>query len=293
MGTRRRTRAQGAADPFRSLLLEALHVRIPGAEALSLMLHRHLDETVRVAEHAHPWCQAIVYLTGAGRQWIEGVTHDIDPGSLVVLPPKVRHSFQRTSRSLPLCLLVDFRWDRVSGLDPAVRRLASAELEQVRAELAQLLRWEGGGVSAGGRLRHLQSAAVVLRLLSVALETAGWVAPAPRPRSGTPRSGLREWAESVPLDAPLGQTAERSGYHPDHLNRLLRSETGRTLGQLRAARRLEEARRLLGLGWRVGAVAASVGMPDQNYFARWFRQRTGQTPTAYRNRTSGERSVEL
>jgi AraC family transcriptional activator of pobA len=32
----------------------------------------------------------------------------------------------------------------------------------------------------------------------------------------------------------------------------------------------------------VGDVAEAVGMLDQNYFARWFRQQTGRVPSAWR-----------
>lgn len=272
---------------FRSLLLEELHVRLPGAEALSLMLHRHLEETASVSQHAHPWCQAIVYLTGTGRQWVEGEDHEVVPGSLVVLPPRVRHAFRRTSPQRPLCLLVDFRWDRSRRAEAAVRKLAPAELARLRADLSELMRWEGGGRGAGsGRLRHLQSAAAVLRVLAVALESAGWVEPPPRVtalhRGAAP---LADWLASAPLDTPTTELARRSGYHRDHLNRLVRRDTGRTLGQLRSDRRLDEARRLLDAGWKVGAVASAVGIDDQNYFARWFRKTTGDTPTAYRARS--------
>ena len=48
--------------------------------------------------------------------------------------------------------------------------------------------------------------------------------------------------------------------------------------------RLEEASDLLSQPNAViGEVAAAIGYLDQNYFSRWFRQQTGQTPTEWRS----------
>jgi AraC family L-rhamnose operon transcriptional activator RhaR len=270
-----------AAAPYSSLLLERLRLRMPGAEVLSLTLHRHLEETESVVEHRHAFAQAIIYLTGAGHQTIEGKPHEIGAGSLVMLPPRVKHAFRRGSSRRPLCLVVDFRWARARRAKPAVLKLASGEMDRLRGDLAELTRREGAG---GGRLRNLQSAAAVLRVLAIALEAAGWAenTAAPAHPSPNPPDALSVWLRDFPPEVGLAELARRSGYHRDHLNRLARRETGLTLGQLRARRRLEEARRLLTAGWKVGAVATAAGFPDQNYFARWFRRQTGTTPTRWR-----------
>ena len=68
----------------------------------------------------------------------------------------------------------------------------------------------------------------------------------------------------------------------DHLNRVLKRESGMTAGQMLAGARLGEAKELLKREMMVGDVAERVGMLDQNYFARWFKGQTGVTPTAWR-----------
>jgi AraC family L-rhamnose operon transcriptional activator RhaR len=80
---------------------------------------------------------------------------------------------------------------------------------------------------------------------------------------------------------------QRSGYQRDHLNRLVKRETGLTLGQLRMQRRLARAKELLAQGIRVADVAEAVGVLDQNYFARWFRRQTGQPPSRWSRRRLG------
>ena len=48
-------------------------------------------------------------------------------------------------------------------------------------------------------------------------------------------------------------------------------------------RESDEATRLLrGSDRSIGDIATLVGMDDQNYFTRWFRKQTGQTPSRWR-----------
>ena len=69
----------------------------------------------------------------------------------------------------------------------------------------------------------------------------------------------------------------------DHLNRQLRAEIGTTVGGLLNRLRLEEVTRALRTTGRgIGEISSAIGMDDQNYFARWFRKQTGQTPTHWR-----------
>tara|TARA_R110002096_G_scaffold16641_1_gene56748 strand:+ start:1270 stop:1677 length:408 start_codon:yes stop_codon:yes gene_type:complete len=78
--------------------------------------------------------------------------------------------------------------------------------------------------------------------------------------------------------------ATRQGKSIDHINRQLKRESGVTIGQLLASARLEKAcDRLRDPKAVIGDVAEAVGYLDQNYFARWFRQQTGQSPTQWRS----------
>ncbi|HEY1793980.1 MAG TPA: AraC family transcriptional regulator [Opitutaceae bacterium] len=268
---------------FRSLLIDRADIRVHGLRITTFALHRHLPAHYEIELHHHRWSQAILYLSGQGRQLFRNGAAEIRAGALVVLPPGASHGFQRATDRAPLCLTVDFKL-RGERLHPAaVCTLDRSELLVVRQNLARLLNLQAG---AGGDL-HLESAAVILQLLITMLRAAGWLEGLRPPSGAAKGQAIGRLLTKIDPTADLVSIVQRSGYHRDHLNRLLKKETGLTLGQLRAQQRLAKAKDLLASGVKVGNAAAAVGMPDQSYFARWFRRQTGQRPSRWSRRGPG------
>lgn len=265
---------------FRSLLIDRADIRMRGLRIMTFALHRHLPKHLTIESHRHRWSQVILYLSGQGRQLFRDGAAEVKAGALVVLPPGAAHGFQRTAERPPLCLMIDFRL-RGERLHPvAVRQLNRSELLQIRQNLARLLNLQAG---AGGMLRW-ESATVILQLLITMLRAADWL-ERPRPPAGTGKGqAIHRLLAQIGPTAALENIVQRSGYHRDHLNRLLKKETGLTLGQIRAQQRLAQAKELLSRGVQVGSAAAMVGLPDQSYFARWFRRQTGQPPSQWSRR---------
>ena len=79
----------------------------------------------------------------------------------------------------------------------------------------------------------------------------------------------------------LSRVSELLKFQRDHLNRLLKKESGLTFSQIRSQLRLKKAQGMLIKGSSVGDVSLAVGMNDQNYFARWFRSQVGLSPTEW------------
>ena len=100
--------------------------------------------------------------------------------------------------------------------------------------------------------------------------------PAPAP------SLFEKLRDHVRAPAPLGKIARDLGYHPDHLTRKLKRESGLGLRTLRDRNRLEAAQAALRSAASITAAATQCDFDDPNYFARWFRRQTGQTPSAWR-----------
>lgn len=266
---------------FRSLLIDRANVRIPGLTIMSLQLHRHLGEHASVEPHHHRWCQALLYLSSRGCQLVNGVEVRVEPGTLILLPPGAAHAFQRSDGRAPLCLVIDFRVKSALGPEFAVCSLNRSALAEVRHNLAQLIRLRGTGAVA----LEWEGAALVLQMLLLLLRVGGWLstaAPAMPVRDSAP--GLQRLLTDIPLEGSLVEVVRRSGYQRDHLNRLVKRETGLSLGQYRARERLARAKDMLAKGVSVAATASAVGLPDQGYFARWFRRQTGQSPSRWAQR---------
>lgn len=268
---------------FRSLLIDQTDIRMPGLHVLAFAVHRHLPEHVSIEPHRHRWCQVILYLGGQGQQRFASGDVRVEPGTLVVMPPGVMHAFQRSTARTPLCLMIDFRLEGAKRNPTAVCTLNRSETSQVRQHLARLIKLQAG---ASGVLRW-ESAVVILQLLITLLRSANWLERVPAPEGGGGGSVLARLLSTVESATPLWKIVQRSGYHRDHLNRLVKKETGLTLGQYRTRQRLAKAKELLSQGIQVADVGEAVGMLDQSYFARWFRRQTGQMPSRWHKRISG------
>ena len=259
---------------FRDLLWTRLNARAGSAAVLRLELHRHLPETAKLGTHFHPHWQALLYLSGHGVQQIGRSHHPISTGSLVILPPGVRHSFWREAGQPPLCLMLDFRAPWPKRI--AVRSLAAVEIARVRSVLADMAR-----LNDDKRMPdQIGRASLALRLLAQITEASGWY---PRSVHHSAMTVLHQVQKHLENAAAPKAVAAALGYHPDYLSRLVRAETGLGLGGLAARVRLQRAQKFLREHELVRDAAAAAGFLDQNYFSRWFKKQTGQTPLAWKS----------
>ena len=260
---------------FQTLLTTRVHVRIPGMHIHTFAVHRHRPTQLSVEPHSHGWSQAILYIGGTGSQSFGDSIVTVEPGTLLVFPPDLVHGFQRTANRLPLCLMIDFYLKGARGKAPAVYKMNRSELVQVRQQLAYLLKLR----SRASDVLNWESASVALQLLISLLRVAGWLRQVPELVHDLGDTGIHRLLSSMDVTVPLQQIVQQSGYQRDHLNRLVKKETGLSLGQFRTRQRLIKAKELLSHGIRVANVADAIGIPDQSYFSRWFRQQTGRVPS--------------
>lgn len=231
--------------------------------------------------HEHRYHQWILYLTGNGEQVCGEAVVPVGGGSWVFLPRNVAHGFRRLRPRPPLILVLDFTSSLRSGFRHG--RLTDRAHGDVRSWLHALsaIRDESGESVEAER------EAIAWAILAVALNA---ISGAP-PRGG--RVKVLSWRIERLLREPeavcwsAAEVAGRMGWQRDYLNRRLKEETGRSLRQWRYAERLRRAQEALRGGQSSAAAATASGFDDPNYFSRWFRQQTGQSPSQFRRTASG------
>ncbi|MEZ0390130.1 MAG: helix-turn-helix domain-containing protein, partial [Verrucomicrobium sp.] len=258
-------------------------LQMPGIKVMRLRINRHLPEA-RWSEHSHDHDQILVYLMGRGQQKIEGALYPARPGTVIHVPPGQSHAFDQQASRPPLCLVLDVELGTGRGTAHICDHLTADQLAETKSRLSTLFRHP----QIEKREMSFRVAAVVLDILDMALKSIGWLVPVNR-FSAARHYSLAKRVErlletSDGADVSLEDIARQSGYQQDHLNRLLRTECGLTLGQLRSRIRLKKAVALIEANRPIQEVGEKVGILDPNYFARWFRQQTGVTPSAWRRK---------
>jgi AraC-like DNA-binding protein len=78
--------------------------------------------------------------------------------------------------------------------------------------------------------------------------------------------------------------AERLSIHVNHLNKVLKENTGKTTTELISSRVTNEAKILLKeTHWNISEIAYSLGFEELAHFSNFFKKQTTLTPVAFRN----------
>lgn len=266
---------------YRPILLQNLAVAVPGVRVRQLRLNQHTPEAVWTP-HTHDHGQLLLYLKGRGRQNIDGKVHECRPGTVMYLAPGASHGFARELVKPPLVLVMDVDLEITRSTPHPCAQMPDADLTRVRGSVTRLFQIR--------QVEHRESVvlvgSIVLEILDRALLAVGWLKPFNR-YGDAKLMNTTKFVERVldRMDGPsvgLEQIAARSGYQMDHLNRRLKAECGLTLGQLRSRHRLKRAQQYIQQGLPIQTVGERVGILDNNYFSRWFRQQTGMSPSAWK-----------
>ena len=246
------------------LLVQKIEIHALDFVLRKLQLNRHRE--AEVAPHGHAYAQLILYLSGEGVQTVNGRRRRARAGDLFVIPPHVPHGSFVAGRSRPLCLVLDYELEDAGRVRSAHRTLSPATLNELHALLSRVPR--------KGRLT-LADYPAILAVVARLLDHSPVAAP-PVPTL------FEKLCDHVRAPASFGKIARDLGYHPDHLTRKLKRESGLGLRALRDRVRLESAQAALHGKMTVAEAAARAGFDDPNYFSRWFRRQTGRTPSAWR-----------
>jgi AraC family transcriptional activator of pobA len=257
-----------------------------------------------IGSHTHPGLyQLVFFLEGGAQVALDEARVKVGSPAAVAIPPGVVHAFRFEPGThgyvVTLAEAMLFDSSRQSGplfdqtlfRRPTLLRLdATGEGTRQLAHLLDHLQAEFRGAQAG-RMQMVEWLAwsVLMLLVRHQLSVAGTANPAERARSElfSRFRGLVEvhYAQHWTVAQYAGQlhTTEST------LNRVVREVAGCSAFELVQDRLVLEARRKLTyIAAPVSRLAYELGFQDPAYFCRFFRKRTGMTPSAFRRRRARE-----
>ncbi|MBB5036546.1 helix-turn-helix domain-containing protein [Prosthecobacter dejongeii] len=254
------------------------------------------QEPQRLIPHFHDFFQLFL-IQGPARLMHDFREYDVTGITLFFLSPGQVHTIYPRSNSMrgtvasftqaffdhqlpPPSMLVELPFFFASGAPPwfSVEKRKAARLMGLFGDLQR--EYDGG---QRGVMEVLRSLLRILLIEASRIETVG------QPVKEATRAALlarqfqlalehhfREWQALAPYAKQLGITV-------NHLNDVIREETGHAAGELIRHRRLLDAKRLLlHSDLSVSEIGYQIGFQDPSYFSRFFRRYAGATPADFR-----------
>ncbi|MER6788480.1 helix-turn-helix transcriptional regulator [Streptomyces sp. NPDC000658] len=270
-----------------------------GVEVLSLADLRHRVPGERLAVPRRPdFHHLITPAAGTLRHTVDFTAYALEPGSwLWVRPGQVQQWDDLTDVEGALIL---FRQDFLDPATTAGARVEDPHAPVLRRPLsdddAEALRLAADHLAAEfhalGRLPLEVHTAALRHLLAVlVLRLAHLTAPvgASAPEPDTTYLRFRDAVEKdFARTRRVEDYAEALGYSPRTLSRAALASTGLGAKEFIDRRVVLEAKRLLAHSDQTAArIAGRLGFSSATHFSKYFHQRTGQTPIAFRDTVRG------
>lgn len=250
----------------------------PGLELISRGRHVH-----HYHHHLHDPLEITWVLSGSADVTYCNHTWDVDGGDAFLIAPRELHAggsrrdalFSFVSLHVPEKILPAIAACR--GLDLAtLPRVATRT--SVRPLLDTLVRKLQEATSPGEQIRALADT------LTGYLATDAGATLMPRPDVESHRAVRRIRLildRAYETEVHVAELADAVHLHERYLISLFKTITGIPPHQYLIARRLEQARLMVGACLPLSAVAAATGFTDQSHLTRHFKRTFGVTPGAY------------
>lgn len=233
----------------------------------------------------------LIFIRRGGVKWIiEDVSHTLNRGNLVIVPPGVRHHGFSTTRRMVLGSI------HVNVTLPGGQNVFDVLIPPPLRLVQPGTRLDGYLRDVVGEFDRTDDADAQLTMPSwarlVVLELIRYDAAQgtlrQRPVDPLVAAVLEELNLRLAEPTSLDWLSHHSGFTPQHLNRVFRRLLGLTPLQYLHRMRMERAAALLADGrLTIRAIAQQVCIDDPYYFSRMFRQHFGQSPKQYRDALEG------
>lgn len=250
----------------------------------------------KIRPHAHQDLHHFLLVTrGGGAFYAEGELHTFNHNALISVPFACVHGF-------------DFR----PGTDGWILTASGALIERIAHENAELRpvltdanamplpadvagammsKFEALMLEFRSNLpgRRTAAEALLIGILVTALRRKLQLLPSRQSKTGADSVLASKYRtlieEHFRTTLKVADYAKRLCVSSERLRQAcVRSTASSPLALLNARRLLEAKRSLLYTGMSVGLIAEACGFPDPAYFSRFFTQRTGMSPMAYRTK---------
>ena len=210
----------------------------------------------------------LIYVT-AGEVFLreENSEYHLKSGEMLLLEPNREHGGTAFSHGYTSFYWLHFYTDGI-GLFPIPKQFTPSK--EIRRQLAELMHLQG----TNHTLAELALARFLLELN-------------PNLEHGSRRA--YEITEFIRINAhrPLTvcDVANRFGYSPDHLSKILKREFGYDTKTVIVKKRLEYIESLLiNTDYSIKEIAQQCGFDDENKFVKFFKYHTSLSPSQFRNR---------
>ncbi|MGR1580808.1 helix-turn-helix domain-containing protein [Thalassobius sp. S69A] len=258
------------------------------------------DWTIRA--HAHPdHHQLLLVEKGGGEIVIEGQKIATPTGSLIVIPAAMVHEihFGADTDGIVVTAASAYATSVSQGdkrlletlSQPGVYPISGTGVsaEAMKDAFEWLLReyiWSAPGRRLAVMAHFMRILVAAVRLRSVQLQTV----TAARDRDYDILMRYKELVEhNFRQEKAMDFYAGEIGISTQRLNQACKSRAGKTASEILHERAIIEAKRyLLYMEMTVAEIGYDLGFEDPAYFSRFFSQRVGQPPGAYRARQGAE-----
>lgn len=243
------------------------------------------DGTLQPHFH-HRWV-LIIALRGRGTVLVDGASHPLTPGAMLLVPPLRLHRYEGVSRGRVCWLFITFE---LPAQDARTDKPSTGHMtRESRAILGDALRiWDSRDTAASSSARL--SVHVSLLLLALRRTAPGDESPSP---AATQELLIRinAWlASHLVAPARLGSMARDLGISESHLRAIFRGRYGISLGRYARETRCRLAALQLQQGQgSITEVAEACGFGSVYSFGRTFKRILGITPGSMARRGAATR----
>ncbi len=242
-------------------------------------------------EDGCPQAILIYCLRGKGFLKLGRTVHSVGPGNLMVIPPKVPHSyFSDEGRPWSISWVHIYGkeveqligWLGTSVQDPL---LYAPDLKRIEAAFEDMYSCLKYNYSDGGLLSMTTELLRFVSVLRMNRGYANWQKQSAEMRVRETRAFMER---HIDVTLKLGELAAQAGQSVSYYSKLFKEQTGQAPMDYFLQLKIRKACDLLNQSEAtVAEIASKVGYADPYYFSRLFKKIQGSSPTVYRNAVKG------